>query len=166
MESLCNKIVNYSQFINYINTYTTDKNEKKYLYLSLENFTKKILDGSIIEALEKNDEFYGTDIDFLLKDKINIKIFDINSIQCLLQNPEIDLYPIYIYSEPKDLIKRMLDENKYSAEDICKMFLNDLQIYNEDNFNFEYNKAIIPFGKEKSFYIDMLIHKIINIISD
>jgi hypothetical protein len=60
----------------------------------------------------------------------------------------------------------MLDENKYSAEDICKIFLNDLRIYNEDNFNFEYNKAIIPFGKEKSFYIDMLIHKIVNIISD
>ena len=51
---------------------------KDYHFLTNEEFAIKVLDGTMLEATSFNDWFYGTSIDELDKDKINIGVFNIH----------------------------------------------------------------------------------------
>lgn len=160
-EELLNELLkNNSSFNKIVNT-TNKKNDKKNIYLSTENFTKKILEGSIIEATSKEGHFFGTDINSLKKDKINIKISNIEGIECFLEYKNIKTIPIYIATEPKTRLLRMLNREK-NCDNICESFLEDQKYYNQDiKFDFKtfyYGKNI----KTKDFnnYINDLIKNV------
>ena len=48
------------------------------------------------EHSEFNNWFYGSAIDTLKRDKINIGVYDIRRIQQIIKNENIECYPIYI----------------------------------------------------------------------
>jgi guanylate kinase len=62
----------------------------------------------MLEASCFNDWWYGTALSSLDKNKINIGVFNVEGIRCLLDNELIEVYPIAITTKPKTRIIRQL----------------------------------------------------------
>ncbi len=70
--------------------------------------------------------WYGTSIDSLKSDKINIGIFNIKGINQILENDDIDCFPIRITCPGKiRLIRQLTRENNPNCHEITRRFLSD-----------------------------------------
>ena len=108
-----------------------------YHFLTNEQFGEKVLNGSMLEATTFRDWFYGTPIESLKEDKINVGVFNIQGIECLLKDNRLDVTPIYIACEDKLRLQRCLNrEVNPDCEEICRRFLTDKQDF--DDIPFEY----------------------------
>ena len=108
-----------------------------YHFLTNEQFAEKVLDGSMLEATSFRNWFYGTPIDSLKEDKINVGVFNIQGIECLLKDDRLEVYPVYIACEDKLRLQRSLNrESNPDCEEICRRFLTDKQDF--DDIPFEY----------------------------
>lgn len=144
-DTLLNHIIKkYPNQFNKIISYTTrpirenEKNGEDYFFISAENFTKRVISGTMLEATQWGGEFYGSDISEFDQTKINIGIFDEHGIECLLGNPDLDIIPIFIAAEDKTRLLRILNrEQSPDCEKICKRFLEDKTRFNVE-FPFEY----------------------------
>ena len=68
-----------------------EKNGINYYFLSVENFTERILNGDMIEATMFNNWHYGTMKSALDSEKWNIGVFNPNGIRCLQEEKDIEL---------------------------------------------------------------------------
>ena len=79
-----------------------------------------------IEIASFNYWWYGTSIDSLNKNKINIGVFNIKGIEQILEDNEIDCIPIYIKAIDKiRLIRQLNRENSPNCNEIVRRFLAD-----------------------------------------
>ena len=103
-----------------------ETNGYDYHFLTDYEFSKKVLDGTMLEATSFNNWFYGTTIESLNKDKINIGIFNIQAIEVLLEDPRLHIIPILISSGKKTrLLRNLQREERPNCEEICRRFLAD-----------------------------------------
>lgn len=110
---------------------------KDYHFLTNEEFAVKVLDGTMLEATSFNDWFYGTAIDELDIEKINIGVFNINGIECLLEDSRIDIIPVYVaVSDKTRLIRALNREANPNCEEICRRFQADKKDFSLLDFNF------------------------------
>ena len=108
-----------------------------YHFLTTEEFTKKVLDGTMLEATEFRNWFYGTPIESLKADKINVGVFNISGIECLLKDSRLEVIPVYIACEDKTRLLRSLNrETTPDCEEICRRFLTDKKDF--EDIPFEY----------------------------
>ena len=115
-----------------------------YHFLTNEQFAEKVLNGSMLEATSFRDWFYGTPIDSLKENMLNVGVFNIQGIECLLKDDRLDVYPVYIACEDKLRLQRSLDrEVNPDCEEICRRFLTDLQDFEDIPFEhyIHYNGA-------------------------
>lgn len=99
---------------------------KDYNFLSLPDFTHKLLNNELIEATEFNNWFYGTSIDSLVKDKINICVLTPSAWDILADDPRIELLPILVFADDKIRLLRALNrEDSPKCKEICRRFLTD-----------------------------------------
>ena len=108
-----------------------------YFFLSDEEFTKKVLDNSMLETTSFRDWFYGTALDQLDPEKINIGVFNIAGIECLIEDPRLEVIPVWVHATNKTRLIRSLNrEQNPDCNEICRRFFAD-----EDDFadiDFEY----------------------------
>lgn len=107
-----------------------------YHFLSSAEFAERILDGTMLEATSFNDWFYGTPLEALKPDVINIGVFNIAGIECLLEDSRLEVYPIWIWASDKTRLQRALNREKdpdYS--EICRRFLADQKDFANIDFN-------------------------------
>lgn len=79
-----------------------------------------------IEFTHFRDWWYGTSIDHLNKNKINIGVFNIKSINRILEDEEIDCLPIRISANKKlCLIRQLTREIDPDCDEIVRRFLTD-----------------------------------------
>ena len=129
-----------------------------YHFITVGDMTAKVLQGDMIEVTDFNNWFYGTEFSELKEDKINIGIFNIHAIECILQDERLEVYPIYINSSPKTRLLRALNrEDEPDCLEICRRFLADEKDF--DDIDFIYN----TYWNEKDFtpYLDKIIKDII-----
>lgn len=99
------------------------------------NFAKKVLDLSMLEATEFNGWFYGTSIDELDKDKINVGVFNPSGIETLLDDNRLKVYPIYIKALPKTRLLRCLNREKNpNCDEICRRYFADKKDFAQMEF--------------------------------
>lgn len=105
-----------------------EEDKKDYFFLTNEEFANKVLDGSMLEATEFNNWFYGTPIEALDKDKINVGVFNPAGIDALLADSRIEVIPLYILAPDKIRLLRSLnrEENPDCAE-ICRRYFTDVE---------------------------------------
>lgn len=114
-----------------------EKNGVDYYFLSLEEFTQKVLNMSMLEATEFNNWFYGTTLDALKKNTVNIGVFNIKGIECLLQDPRLEVIPVYIYCEDRiRLIRNLNREQEPNCKEICRRFLADERDFSNIDFTY------------------------------
>lgn len=107
---------------------------KNYHFVSIEEFTKMLLDGSFLEAAEFNDWHYGTSLESLDPDKINIGVFNPDGIEALHNDPRVEVRVIYLSVPDKErLIRQLSREKAPDIEEILRRYRTDKQDF--DFFN-------------------------------
>jgi guanylate kinase len=97
-----------------------------YSFVSLEDFTRKMLSGDMIEATEFRGWFYGTLISSLAPDKINIGVFNPTGVEALLEDSRLEVMVIYVDVDDKTRLMRCLNrEDNPNCHEICRRFLTD-----------------------------------------
>lgn len=114
-----------------------EKDGVDYHFLSNEEFAQKVLDLSMLEATCFNDWFYGTPLESLKEDKINVGVFNIQGIECLLQDNRLDILPIFIdCSDKKRLLRNIKREKVPNCLEICRRFITDEKDFSDINFDY------------------------------
>ena len=99
---------------------------KNYHFLSIEEFTKRLLNGDLLETTEFNGWHYGTLQSDLVEDKINIGVFNPEGILNLMESFGENLIVIEIMaSAKKRLMRQLLRENDPDVDEIIRRYGTD-----------------------------------------
>ena len=108
-----------------------------YYFLTVEDFTTKVLDNTMLEATSFRGWFYGTPIESLDTEKINVGVFNIQGVEYLLRDDRLDVLPVYVVCEDKTRLQRCLDrEVNPDCEEICRRFLTDTEDFKHIPFEY------------------------------
>lgn len=150
-------VSNYPRLTNKIVSCTTrpprsgEQDGVDYFFLSDEEFAKKVLDGSMLEATSFREWFYGTALDQLDPDKINIGVFNLTGVECILDDPRLDVVPVWIHASDKTRLRRSLErEDNPDCKEICRRFLADEKDFDEAD-DFDYFGWINEVGMHESW---------------
>ena len=114
-----------------------EKDGVDYHFLTQSEFTDKILSGDMLEATVFNDWCYGTSLNNLSKNKINIGVFNPEGVGLLRDNKDIDLTLIYIEANDKDrLIRQLSRENNPNVHEIIRRYSADEMDFSEEGIEY------------------------------
>ena len=107
-----------------------------YYFYSLETFTSKLIKGEMIEAAEFNNWFYGTAIEALDPNKINICVLNPAGVESFIRDKRIDLEIVYVNCDDKTRLLRSLNrERNPDCAEICRRFFADREDFNGITFD-------------------------------
>ena len=93
----------------------------------------------MLEATEFREWFYGTSIDALVADKINLGVFNPAGVYAMLESPEIDLTIVYVHSTDKMRLMRYLKREEYpDCEEMCRRYFADQKDFSNLDFDYYY----------------------------
>ena len=99
---------------------------KNYYFLTNEEFANKIENGEMLEATVFRDWCYGTSLDSLNPEAINVGVFNIDGIDILIDNPKIDLYVVEVQASAKTRLLRSLNREEHpDVDEIVRRYLAD-----------------------------------------
>lgn len=131
------------EFHNIVSCTTRPKREKEvegidYHFLTIEEFTNKVLNYEMLEATEFNDWFYGTSIDSLDENKINVGVFNPAGIESLLsRSKEISLYVFWVKASDKTRLMRQLErEDNPNIDEIIRRYKADKMDFDDIDFKY------------------------------
>jgi guanylate kinase len=110
-----------------------EKDGVNYHFLSHDDFAEQINSGKMLEVAIFRGWCYGTSIDNLSKDKINIGVFNPTGVATLMDMGEdlVDLLPIYITASDKTRLLRQLNREEHpDVKEIVRRYGTD-----EDDFS-------------------------------
>lgn len=103
-----------------------EKEGVDYNFISREKFAELIIKGEMLEVTEFNDWLYGTGVNSLVDDKINIGVYNPEGIEYLAQSTEINLMVFYITADDKIRLMRSLTrEDNPNVDEIIRRFGTD-----------------------------------------
>lgn len=111
---------------------------KNYYFLSEYEFFKKKNAGLMLETTCFNMWYYGTSIDGLNKDKINIGVFNPDGINSILEHKDIDVQVYYITASDKTRMLRQLNrENNPNVKEIVRRYKTDEEDFSDLHFDYQ-----------------------------
>lgn len=113
-----------------------------YYFLTVDQFTEKVLNGDMLEATEFNNWHYGTALSSLSTDKINVGVFNPEGIRCLMEDNFVDLTAYYVQVRDKErLIRQLIREVDPDVKEIIRRFSADEKDF-EDLEDIDYQVII------------------------
>ena len=110
----------------------------EYHFLTNDAFAQQVLDGTMLEATCFRDWFYGTSLNDIDHQKINIGVFNIQGIECLLQDLRLLVQPVYIKAPDKiRLIRQLEREDNPDCKEICRRFNTDYKDFLDIPFEYK-----------------------------
>ena len=107
-----------------------------YYFISNDEFAKKVLNNEMLEASYFNEWFYGTGLESLDKDKVNIGVFNPEGINNLMMHSNLDIVVFYVRTSDKQRLLRQLNrEENPDIEEIIRRYKTD----KEDFYNLEFH---------------------------
>lgn len=107
-----------------------------YHFVSLNEFTRKVLNGDMLEATEFRDWFYGTTLDSLSKDKINIGVFNPAGVEALLEDPRLNVVVFKVNAPDKQRLMRYLNrEEMPDCAEMCRRYFTDEKDFSNLDFD-------------------------------
>lgn len=114
-----------------------EKDGVDYHFMPVSGFTREVLNGNMLEATEYNDWFYGTDINALTPNKINIGIFSPAAVEALLQDNRLDVDVVRVVTANKTRLQRALNrEDVPDCTEICRRYLADEKDFADLDFDY------------------------------
>ena len=109
-----------------------------YHFITDDEFEKMVEEDKFLETTDFNNWYYGTSIDSLSEDEVNIGVFNIAGIKSLLTDSRVEVIPVYICVPDKlRLLRQLSREIDPNCLEICRRFLADDEDFK--NVDFEYN---------------------------
>ena len=97
-----------------------------YYFISEYEFAKMNERKAFLEYTVFNHWWYGTSIESLSEDEINIGVFNIDGVKALLADDRIEVIPVYVSVSNKiRLIRQLNREKEPNCLEICRRFLAD-----------------------------------------
>lgn len=113
-----------------------------YYFLTVDQFTEKVLNGDMLEATEFNNWHYGTALSSLSTDKVNVGVFNPEGIRCLMEDNLVDLIAYYVQVGDKErLIRQLIREVDPDVKEIIRRFSADEKDF-EDLEDIDYQVII------------------------
>lgn len=107
---------------------------KDYHFITFDKFEEDLLNNNMIEAKIFNNWGYGTRLQDLDKNKINIGVYTPSGVYDLSENHDIDLCVIYVLAEDKTRMLRQLNREHYpDVHEIARRFLADEGDFDQEN---------------------------------
>lgn len=162
-------VSNFSNMKGIVSCTTRPKREHEhdgidYHFIDNIEFTKKVLDGTMLEATSFRDWFYGTPFDELDYNLINVGVFNIHGIECLLEDSRLSVLPVMIDAPDKTRLKRNLSREKNpDCEEICRRFLADEKDFSDIPFDYE---IFMNYDEQRGFFNVQNIPKVAEFIKD
>lgn len=99
---------------------------KDYYFVDDYTFLHLLTQNKILDHSEFNKWFYGTCINSLDKELINVGVFDPTRVKELLKNENLEVYVARIACSDKERLNRSLNREEYpDCVEICRRFLAD-----------------------------------------
>lgn len=115
-------------------------NGVNYHFISNQEFYNKVDNGDMLEAVCFNDWWYGTPISSLDPDKLNVGVFNIEGIRCMLEDSRLEVYPVAVITRAKTrLIRQLTREDNPNIREIIRRFDADERDFSF--VDFEYMKV-------------------------
>ena len=122
-----------------------------YHFLTLEQFTGQVLRNEMLESTNFNNWFYGTSLQSLDKDKINIGVFNPAGIKSMLNHPEVDLQVYRVFCADKiRLIRQLNREKNPDVDEIIRRYGTDKADF--ANLDFEYEEIYNEYPSDLELY--------------
>lgn len=138
-DTLLQKVLKKSPNVVPIVRYTTrpkrdnEIDGKDYYFISVEEFTKKVLDCQMSEAAEFRDWFYGTGKDTLDENLVNIMTCDLIAAITLSEDPELFVSIVYVETDAKERLLRSLKREKDpDVNEVIRRFIDDEKKYSSE----------------------------------
>ena len=132
-----------SSFVNEIVSFTTrppregEVNGVIYHFMTNEEFAEKILNKEMLEATIFNDWCYGTSLQSLDANKVNIGVFNPEGIETLLEDPRINLRVYYIDVPGKErLIRQLNREESPNVDEVIRRYKADEEDFMDLDFEY------------------------------
>lgn len=111
---------------------------REYHFISDIKFKTLIESNKMLEYTKFNNWYYGTYINELDKNKINIGVFNPEGIRNILSHNDIDILPVWIKASEKTRLLRSLKREAYpNCTEICRRFLADQDDFSRIDFDYE-----------------------------
>ena len=140
-------------------------NGKNYYFLTHEEFAERLADGTMVEATIFNDWCYGSCLEHMNEDGINIGVYNPEGVAILQSIPDIMVYSIFVDAPDKVRLLRQLNrEENPDVKEIIRRFSADEADFSPDNLidiNFQYT---VDNGGKYGLY--QLSHELANVIQD
>lgn len=108
-----------------------------YHFLTNEQFSDQVINGEMLEATVFNDWCYGTSLNNLTKDKVNVGVFNPEGVELLRGNSAISLAVIYVEATDKTrLLRQLMREKEPNCHEICRRFFADEDDFTETEIEF------------------------------
>ena len=108
-----------------------------YHFITNEKFTDLVLNNRMLEATVFRDWCYGTSLDELKYDQINIGVWNPEGLELLIEHPTIDVLPIYIVADDKiRLLRQLMRETNPDCAEIVRRYGTDEQDFKWINNRF------------------------------
>jgi guanylate kinase len=110
---------------------TREKRDKEkegvnYFFLDTDTFCNKILNHEMLEYTRFNSWFYGTSLQSVNEDKINIGVFNPTGVRLLQQRADVELKIYRIWADDKTrLIRQLMREDHPNVKEIVRRFSAD-----------------------------------------
>lgn len=111
-------------------------NGKNYYFLSHEEFSERLENGTMVEATVFNDWCYGTCLEHMSEDGINIGVYNPEGIAILQNIPGVAVYPIFIDASDKTRLLRQLNRETHpDVKEIIRRFKADEDDFSPENLS-------------------------------
>ena len=108
-----------------------------YHFITNEQFTNQILSGEMLEATVFNNWCYGTSVNNLSKENLNIGVFNPEGVGLLRASTNVDLKVIYLEANDKDRLLRQLNREEHpNCHEIVRRFSADEQDFAEEEIEY------------------------------
>lgn len=143
-----------------------EQDKVDYYFLSDEEFVAKVANQEMLEATVFKGWGYGTPIEALREDKINIGVFNPEGVECLIADSRLEVIPVYIHAEDKvRLIRALNRESNPDCAEICRRYEADERDFRDIDFEcYTFDNTYEPTELMKKrwfgFLIDLLSEKV------
>ena len=104
-----------------------EKNGFDYHFVDEKAFTPLVLNGNMLEATSFNGWYYGTPIDTLKPDKINVGVFNPAGINILFEDSRIEMIVVQMFVDDKvRLIRQLNREERPNVAEIIRRYQTDV----------------------------------------
>ena len=109
-----------------------DEEGPGYKFLQPSDLWSKLTEDQLIELTSFNNWVYGTELQALDENKVNVGVFNPNSLDMMLDNPNLDIKVVLIHAEPKTRLIRQLERETWpDIDEIFRRYQADKKMFDK-----------------------------------